>query len=257
MGGRTKIVGVMLAALLVLAGVAQANSLGQVSLKYVECDPKQAAYTYVDGVKKGPFYTGTYKLELDPAVQVGAEAVTLVESAAPSYVISSNCADLMEYAPGNFQLYDIYLPKDAPIGGGQGPMDPDRPADLRRLFDRHLGKVVDDNTAAAFQACVWEIIYEGTGDYDVNYLSDDKGTFYVEEYSGSDWRLTANGWLDDLGTVDPDIGLRVLANMGAQDYAITIAGLGSRPVIPEPLTMLGVFLGVSSLAGYVRRKRPS
>ena len=167
----------LLAALL-FSGAARANSLGQVELQYSDCTPRQAAWTYLDGQQSGPFYTGTYRLELNPDVHVGAEADALVASAAvDGYIIRSYCADLMEYAPGSYELYDIYLPQDAPIGGGNTPMAPDRPADLRRLFDRHLGKVTDDNTAAAFQACVWEIIYEDAATYDVNYLSDKKGSF--------------------------------------------------------------------------------
>ena len=242
------------------AGAAVAESVGQVRLKFLNVWPRQAGSTYLNDQYHGTFYAGTYNLKLDPSVQGGLEGPTLVASAAPfNYEIGSYCADLVQDAPGQYAYYDIYRPQDAPIGGSQGGMGPAKAADLRRLFDRHLFKVGpgDHADAAAFQASVWEIVYEDANNaYDVSYHNAaTRGAFYIEEYwGGSGWLDTANAWLADLGTDDPDIGLRVLANVDKQDFAVTIPGLGAAP-IPEPLTMLGVFLGVGGLGAYVRRRQ--
>ncbi len=258
--GLHRCVALLAVAVGLLAGTARANSVGRVKLKYLNVSPTQAAYLYVNDVQEGPYYTGAYNLQIDPVDYEGDDAALLVGGSVPDNVIATYCADIRQDAPLAWDDYYIYHPADAPIGGGNTPMGVAKAADLRRLFDLHLGDVGgSDDEAAAFQACVWEIINETTDTYDVDYLSDDKGSFYVKEYWGaaSDWRLTANAWLDDVAlmTEDPDIGVRVLANPDTQDFAVTIPGLGAGvPIIPEPLTMLGVFVGVCALAGHVRQR---
>ncbi len=248
----------LIVALCLSVSAVRANSVGRVRLRFLNVWPRQTGATYLSDAYYGSFYTGTYNLELDPTVKEGLEGPDLVDSAAPfDYKIGSYCADLLQYAPGSYEYYDIYRPAEAPIGGGNTPMGDDKALDLRRLFDRHLHKVVDHNTAAAFQACVWEIVYEDpSNSYDASYYNaGTRGEFYVQEsWGGPSWTYTANSWLGDLGEDDPDIGLRVLANTSLQDFAVTIPGLGAEP-IPEPLTVMGVFLGVAAGAGYVRRRR--
>jgi len=252
---------VLIALALLATSTAFGTSLGTVRLKYSHAAPRRAAYTYLDGHRSGPYVVGQYNLLLDAGYDEPGEDeadVLLDNAAATGYYIGSFCADVRQTAPGSFRLYDIYDPSDAPVGGANTPMGDDKAADLRKLFDLYSGSVATNNGAAAFQACVWEIICETSGTYDVLRGSADAGNFYMQEYWGSGWLTTANGWLDVVSSTaeDPvDIGLRVLVNEDTQDYALTIPGLGGIPVIPEPLTMLGVFGGIAGLGGYVRRRQ--
>lgn len=243
--------------LLLAAGAAHANSTGELELRYDSVKPKRTAKIYLNDVSKGYVYTGLYNLKLnpDPSTHSG-EGTDLVESVAPfDFMAGSFCGDVMQYVPTSYQKYDVYLPDNAPIGGGQDPMGAGKAGDLRRMFDQHMNAWIggtsseNDDNAAAFQLCVWEIIYE-TGAYNPT-----EGYFRTSSTAG--WvTTTAAGWLTALaGTEDPfDIGLRVLANEYYQDYALTVPGLGGTP-IPEPLTMLGVLGAVAGAGGYVGKHR--
>jgi hypothetical protein len=169
------------------------------------------------------------------------------------------CADLKEYVYTNdwVERY-IYKPALAPIGNGNIAMGDIKAADLRRLWDQYssyglgssytLGATTYDvnQTAAAFQAAVWEIIYQAGTTYDVT-----AGTTTI---TGGAWTTLANYWLTHLEANDPDIGLRVLVSDGRQDFAIIVPGIGRDP-IPEPVTMAGLLLGIGGLGGYIRRRR--
>jgi len=89
---------------------------------------------------------------------------------------------------------------------------------------------------------------------------DGKVHFYIDGTEvGSSYRYD----YDDLGT---EIGLYTMFQNPLSDWGenkpYTIwddfafgSSMEAPLAIPEPLTMLGVFLGVSGLAGYVRRRR--
>jgi hypothetical protein len=252
----------MAAAVTLLWGAtAYATSLGQLQLKYSSASPARTGYVYLDGVSHGNVYTGKYNLEIDPTVAPTGEAIDIKASATTSgsvpnirYFIGTFCADILQSAPTSYRLYDVYHPEEAPIGGGNLAMGVDKAWDLRRLFYQHLGATATADGAAAFEACVWEIVYENSGTYNVDYTSALKGDFYVKPTSGNGWVATANTWLGTLGTDQPDIGLRVLASSGYQDFALTVPGLGADP-IPEPVTMAGLMLGIGSVVTYVRKRR--
>jgi hypothetical protein len=57
-------------------------------------------------------------------------------------------------------------------------------------------------------------------------------------------------WLPD-GTPNPLFGL----NLGLFDWTVTTNDETKGMLIPEPLTMIGLFVGVSSLAGYIRKRQ--
>ena len=82
---------------------------------------------------------------------------------------------------------------------------------IQNLWAAHRFDVVDGVTAAAFQAAVWEIVYDsGSGT-----LSVDNGHFMIT--SGSNVATVANGWLSTLPSADtlPTIG--GLSNLTVQD----------------------------------------
>lgn len=257
---RARTIVALAAAVIMLWGAtAYATSLGQLELKYSSASPAQTGYIYLDGVSHGNVYVGQYNLQISPTFTPTGQGVIIKDSATKSggnYYIGTFCTDILQYAPTSYRVYDVYHPEEAPIGGGNVAMGIEQAWELRRLFDQHLGHIGTAAGAAAFEASVWEIVYETSGTYNVDfYNSGARGDFYVKPTSGgTGWVDTANTWLANLGTSHPDIGLRVLASEGYQDFSLTVAGLGADP-IPEPVTMAGLMLGIGGLVTYIRKRR--
>jgi len=262
-----------------LAGSASATSTGWITMSFYNVSPGEGV-NYVAPGKSGSTTAGVYNqkvyldkgwgdlLDSDGNGTLDQEASQLITSLGSAdggtgtsrwAYASTFCADIKQYASGSFLRYDIYKPEDAPIGGGNTPMGDAKAADLRRLFDNYsayglgalpytLGTTTygANQTSAAFQASVWEIIYE-TSAYDVK-----QNVFRITSSNAS--RDLANYWLTHLGDVDPCLGLRILVRDDQQDFAIVVPGIGRDP-IPEPVTMAGLMLGIGSIAGYVRRRR--
>jgi len=265
---------------LLLAGSASATSTGWITMSFYNVSPGEGV-NYVAPGKSGSTTAGVYNqkvyldiskwgnlLDSDGNGTLDQEASQLITSLGSAdgglgttrwAYASTFCADIKQYASGSFLRYDIYKPEDAPIGGGNTPMGDAKAADLRKLFDNYsayglgalpytLGTTTygASQTSAAFQASVWEIIYE-TSTYDVK-----KNAFQIS--SGETWTGLSNYWLTHLGTADPCLGLRVLVNGDQQDFAIVVPGVGRDP-IPEPVTMAGLMLGIGSVVTYVRKRR--
>jgi len=246
----TRIVLVSVVLCLLLTAAADATSLGQVRLKYASVLPRQAAKVWCEGSYVGAVLTGQYNLQLDPNFAYWGEGVNVMSAADSSNRIGTFCADVLQWAPSDYDVYDVYHPELAPIGDGNTPIGIEKAWDLRRLFDQHLAAVCTNDGAAAFQACVWEIVYEAPA----NAYSVTTGDLHMDYYWGSGWLGTADTWLGNLGTETPNIGLRVLANTDTQDFALYVPGLPADP-IPEPVTTLGLLLGGAALTAYSRRRR--
>jgi hypothetical protein len=261
---------------------ADSLSLGQLELMYSSARPARTAYVYLggsnvtgnDGTNHGNVYTGQYNLQINPGFTPTGEGVAVKETAdiiGGNYILGTFCTDILQNAPtgGTYRRYDVYLPQNAPIGGGNVAMNDAKAWDLRRLFSNNQGFIGTADGAAAFEAAVWEIVYETSGTYNVDYhssssdgLTGTRGNFFVDPTSGTidesgkyTWVTTANTWLGALGTGTPDIGLRVLASEGYQDFSLVVTGLGKDSSIPEPVTMAGLMLGIGGLSGYIRRRR--
>ena len=264
---------------LLLAGSASATSTGWITMSFYNVSPGEGV-SYVAPGKSGSTTAGVYNqkvylnkgwgdlLDSDGNGIPDQEASELIASLGTAdggtgttrwAYASTFCADIKQYASGSFLRYDIYEPEDAPIGGGNTAMGDAKAADLRRLFYNYsayglgtLPYILDtttygaNQTSAAFQASVWEIIYE-TSAYDVK-----NNAFKIS--STETWTGLSNYWLTHLGTADPCLGLRVLVNGDQQDFAIIVPGVGRDP-IPEPVTMAGFMLGIGGLGGYIRRRR--
>jgi hypothetical protein len=111
--------------------------------------------------------------------------------------------------------------------------------------------------AEAFSACVWEIIYEplpatpAGWDVTTDGSPDAKGF----KCSHADTTL-ANSWLYALdGNGGEDVW--ALSNPTTQDMMvmIPIPITPDNTVIPEPVTMAGLMLGIGGLVTYVRKRR--
>ena len=85
----------------------------------------------------------------------------------------------------------------------------------------------DPNTAEDYYTGIWLT----DSDDNMNALRN-----YGLDYTGGEWHF-----------VD---------YFGGDSYWITeVQGLEKNPIIPEPVTLAGLFLGIGSLAGYLRRRR--
>jgi hypothetical protein len=235
----------------------------------------------VDGVHEGNVYVGQYNLELrrsdtapNPDLPLegvdfdGTSAEELVASIVPKsngrYLMGTFCIDINQDAPKSYRQYDIVPLEQAPIPIGQ-LMTTQQANDLRMLMS-YLPSALTADKAAAFQAAVWEIINEADRNYNVHSYGGSGSTgFRVGSTAG--WTDTANSYLGDiLDTYNNDLTLyeqivagsevAALVNEDAQDYALKIPGFGgAENVIPEPLTCIGLGMGLVGCVGYIRRRR--
>lgn len=237
---------------------AGATSLGSVRLRYSNCWPRRAGKTYLNNNYLGAFYTGTYRLQLDETTNHDpdsdglpgeGEGELLYGQADANNIVKTYCADIHQESFGHYQVYQVYDAWDA--------LSLDRAEDLAKLFEYKRNLVTDNNTAAAFQASVWEIVNETSGTYSLVRGATDAGNFNMRYHWGSGWLGTADAWLSDLGNYDvPDIELRVLVSPDAQDYALWVPStVPTGGHVPEPLTLIGVFGGVAGIGTYLRRRR--
>jgi len=190
-------------------------------------------------------YTGEYKFAFD-ASNSSAEAGLLLDD--PFYAY---CIDVAQNAPTHWALYDITDLENAPVNGWNVLMGATRADRVRELFGRFIGDVNTKEEGEAFAASLWEIVYEKSGAYHL-----DDGTLIMNGLDGNaksiseDWLGQLNG---DTGHFDYDVF--ALTNPCYQDFALTSPGYGGQP-IPEPVTMMGMVLGVGGLAAYLRKRRP-
>jgi len=259
MKARTSAISVCICAL-IFCGVAQATST--VDLRYVSASP--AGIATIRRPWDGTFHTvyaGQYNLQLDPSYVRAADPANETNrlyDVANNFMVGTFCADINEDAPakpaGDFVTYDIIMPGDAPIGDHNTAMSTDQANALRRLFANY-GSGLDNTSATAFALCVWEIVFERTDP--IYSVSNGDGEFYASAANTNAYDL-ANFWLDAVQSSSnvPDIALRVLANDGYQDFAIVVSDVSETPpAVPEPITMLGLLMGVGGLAGYIRKRK--
>ncbi len=241
-----------------LASSAMATSLGGVQLKSGDVYPRQIGRVYLGSTNLGQVYVGPNSLQFNAAPGTySGQGEGLIDLDAPTAWTPAWCIEVVQHAPGKARWYDYELHQlwDAPVDSGNtvGGMSEQQAQDLSKLFGLYATAVSDANTAAAFQAAVWEIVHETSGTWGLG-----GGQFRVSAVTGSGWVGLADSWLNSLAGVSyVDIGLRALVSPVHQDFALVVPGLPlpPPPVMPEPLTVAGVMLGCSSLIGYVRRRR--
>jgi hypothetical protein len=232
------------------------NSTGQYTGQVSE-GTVAGIYTF----KSATWYDGA---ALDAAGNATGQQIT--DPAYPSYMYAF-CIDLRQnIAPPDVNSWYLAPDIHAPIPGPWGqPMTPAQATRLEQLFGNYYQGAFDGTgsgpgnlnrnatiEAAAFQVAVWETVWEQAGNPpEVNALSDSRGNVYVNSgWSAAD---RADYMLNNL---DPTkhLALAALVDPDHQDQIILLPG-GSFQHAPEPLTLVGLLMGVGGLMHYARKRR--
>jgi hypothetical protein len=166
------------------------------------------------------------------------------------------CMELQELAPHTTYTYQVVMPENvynSVIGTTLGITKANY---LRELWGRYYdaswgaaGPFTDqqNQSAEAFAAAVWEIIYEDLPGsplgWDVTIDSTPGAGGFAATALDAD---TANKWLHELTGSGPKADLRAFVTGGAQDYLVAV---------PEPATVL--MLGLGGLLSLIGRRRRS
>lgn len=177
---------------------------------------------------------------------------------ADSQPVLAYCVDAQQYANWDWTQYHVANLENVPVNQyTSAGMGVTKAKDVRQLFYMTQANSPTSPTHdAAIQVALWEIINETAGSpYDV-----DNGAWTTV---GSDPVLaTARSWLSlinaDNATGGGDdlkqyYGVMAVASSTAQDFAIVLPA-NIPPPVPEPLTMGSVFLAVSGLGVYFRKR---
>jgi len=239
--------------LLLIAGAAGAGTYGQVTLNYSGISSAVGTITFhsdngqpYDGRQAGGAGEMSFTVTAaTPNGDLGGNPFYGLGPNGSGQTINAFCIDLMHYV-SNGATYDVQALASAAVSSGEA-------LKLSELAFLHL---TDSRTSSvkssAFQAAVWEIVYETSASYDL-----DSGSFSVTGLgsgAGSVHNL-AESWLAGLGSASSTLGDYALINTSgtSQNYAYLITGTGNTSV-PEPVTMISGFLAVAGLGAYVRRK---
>ena len=223
-----------LVAALTLAGSAHAVTVNITDFNFGA--PVDAVITGSNG---SPSYDGT----------AGAFVGTQTDSPAPD----PNRASITANSPTSFvawcaeltQSFNFGVSYEYSLVNGIGYFGAQRASDLSRLFTaadaNHF--VFDSVGSAAFQAGIWEIIYEQNAGYSLL-----TGTLHgaPEDPANQAAFNTVNGFLANLGQYAANYHIDVLTNSAQQDFLVAS--------VPEPETW-ALLVGGLGVIGLVRRRR--
>jgi hypothetical protein len=244
-----------------LAGVvafASAANAATVKAKLASVDMTVFSVTVVNGSNTYTESGGAGQFHWDGSVAGGSNPAGL------NGAFTSFCIDLKDWVSiGGTFTYTLSDLQSAPILNGDGAgintglaggMGADKANVLSLLFGQHYKDVVNADTAGAFQAAIWEIVYEDTvptfADYDVKTLNPGSTTWGFKVNSPTSVTATANDWLHGLNSAGPRMSLAAIMSDQYQDQII---------VVPTPSAVTAGFglLGTLGLAGIIQRRRTS
>ncbi|MCE5340452.1 MAG: PEP-CTERM sorting domain-containing protein [Planctomycetaceae bacterium] len=167
------------------------------------------------------------------------------------------CIDLFETVKSGSLAYNVIMTEDGPVtsasylSGGMGEV---KAAYIAELWTKHYdtawtsGSYTTGQKAAAeaFQAAIWEIVYEDLPSSPVYWDVAVDSTLGDGGFKATNLNSTlANSWLHSLNGTGSAVELRALTYNGSQDFITAFN-------IPEPATVALVSMGLLFLVG---RKR--
>jgi len=258
---------------------ANALTTGYVYAHYENASPTSIVSYSLDGGSWTSVYAGVYNLHVNASAgsygdfTPAQEATRLMESldgtrfnhggGVEAISAAVFCIDINQLAPNNnaWNYYEIRTLDSAP-GGAPGTLTMTDQAmeDISKLWYNYRG-LLDTGTmaernfaAGVFQCCVWEIVNERGGDYDLV-----SGVFKIND---SNIAATGNSWLNSLSSFDAvsssELQLRALYSDMYQDFAIVMpvgtAG-DNAGAVPEPMTMIGMGIAICGAGAYLRKRK--
>lgn len=120
-------------------------------------------------------------------------------------------------------------------------------SDLSRLYTAAPTFVTDSSTSAAFQAAVWEVIYEAGTSYDLTGGVFMGAARYVGDLPTVAAFASINSVLLNLGSYAPNYNVSALVNREKQDLIVV--------EVPEPGTYALFAAGLAGIGFLARRRR--
>jgi hypothetical protein len=233
-----KVVTLLAGIFLALPCSTQAELLGTIDIAYNSNGAGGFANLWGGGLNGTSGYTGVYVLNKSGGTGQGE----FWEDGK----IYTFCLELSEYAPNFTKTYNVVEPQDAHdpttfLGETIGTQKAEYINELwGRFFDEAWATsgpftTQQNNTAKAFAAAIWEIVYEDLPASPLMWNITTDGTegnrgFYC---TGVDNAL-ANNMLHALDGTGPKADLRAFVRNGSQDYIVAV---------PEPATVCLLTLG--------------
>ncbi len=226
-----------LVAALTLAGSAHAVSVNMTDFTYGS--PSSAVITGSNGSPSYDGAAGAFTGAITDSAGADAKSgFTMSAAAASPTSFVAWCAELT-------QSFDFGVTYDYTPTGSIGYFGAQRANDLSRLFTAAAANhfVFDSVGSAAFQAGIWEIIYEKNAGY--SFLT---GTLLgaPKDLANQAAFNTVNGFLVNLGQYAAGYHIDVLTNGAQQDFLVA--------TIPEPETWAMLVAGLGVI-GFLRRRR--
>ncbi|MBT3279214.1 MAG: PEP-CTERM sorting domain-containing protein [Phycisphaerales bacterium] len=254
------LVTLLLASTAVFAAPGGNSGADGVSLKYVP-GSKFNGKVYVNGQTYAHEfgYFGPIHIQFKNNSYTGPLAEAVYNQADSKRHLNVFAAGLFQPARESMQFYTMLDVADGPLGGPENAtllpngMGPEKALALDKLFGMYYPETItheDPAHGAAFQAAIWEIIYETSGEYNVG-----DGDFIIDAEGEGDWWNLANYYLATYEEATQLANLMILTNDTYQDYIVM--GTGQKtPItpVPEPITLAGLGLCVLGASGYLRRR---
>jgi len=181
---------------------------------------------------------GMAEARLGPAVLKGTDG------GGNSVSLTTWCIDLFDtLQPDTFTATDI----------AHSGFDAGRLTQVQTFLEHANPLAVDNNSAAAVQLGIWEILYEDSGSWNAA-----SGTFYSSRMPAVSG--IANTWLSALANndwrPDPSLRLEVLVPEGINQAQVRLVAAPQRiGAVPEPATWGMMLIGFGLAGAGMRRRR--